>query len=205
MLNLVQTEDKRKIYTSGMNHSIDLAYCITVPSPVQNVMVTREKQRKFNISWEEPEEPNDYALNYTVTVTDINTGDIELNRAVDEMDQLEVLSQALGMYNYFFTLHISFLEDNTKQNSCSPPNILITALSSSSVAIHIFVSLCHLCRSQDSGQMCGSVLTSVLPKAMSSPSRLRLLFSLYIMAVRSLTPQYILYLLNILLSSSCFQ
>ena len=97
LLDLVQTEDKHKICASRMNHSIDLAYYITVPSPVQNVMVSREKQRKFNISWEEPEEPNDHTLNYTVTITDINTGRIELNKAVGEMDQLEVLSQPLGI------------------------------------------------------------------------------------------------------------
>ena len=59
-------------------------------------------ERKLNISWEEPAEPNDYTLNYTVTITDISTG-TELSRTVVlDMDQLRVLSQPLG--NIILTL-----------------------------------------------------------------------------------------------------
>ena len=151
MLDFVQTEDKHNICTSGMNQSIDLPYYITVPSPVQNVMVTREKQRKLNISWEEPEEPNDHTLNYTVIITDINTVRIELSKAVGEMDQLEVLSQPLGIYNSFFTLHrfFLFIENNTNQYACSLPYYPVMHPHQWQ---YIFVSLCQLCGSQDSGQ-----------------------------------------------------
>ena len=54
-------------------------------------------ERKLNISWEEPAEPNDYTLNYTVTITDISTG-TELSRTVVlGTEQFIVLSQPLGM------------------------------------------------------------------------------------------------------------
>ena len=54
-------------------------------------------ERKLNISWEEPAEPNDYTLNYTVTITDISNG-TELNRTVVlDIKQFTVLSQPLGM------------------------------------------------------------------------------------------------------------
>ena len=56
-------------------------------------------ERKLNISWEEPAEPNDYTLNYTVTITDISTG-TELSRTVVlnmDKDKFTILSGALGM------------------------------------------------------------------------------------------------------------
>ena len=54
-------------------------------------------ERKLNISWEEPAEPNDYTLNYTVTITDISTG-TELSRTVVlDIEQFTVLSQSLGI------------------------------------------------------------------------------------------------------------
>ena len=54
-------------------------------------------ERKLNISWEEPAEPNDYTLNYTVTITDISTG-TELSRTVVlDVDQLTVLTEILGI------------------------------------------------------------------------------------------------------------
>ena len=56
-------------------------------------------ERKLNISWEEPAEPNDYTLNYTVTITDISTG-TELSRTVVldlENDKFTILSDTLGM------------------------------------------------------------------------------------------------------------
>ena len=52
-------------------------------------------ERKLNISWEEPAEPNDYTLNYTVTITDISTG-TELSRTLD-VDQLTILTEILGI------------------------------------------------------------------------------------------------------------
>ena len=54
-------------------------------------------ERKLNISWEEPAEPNDYTLNYTVTITDINTG-TELNRTVVlNIHRYTILTETLGM------------------------------------------------------------------------------------------------------------
>ena len=54
-------------------------------------------ERKLKISWEEPAEPNDYTLNYTVTITDISTG-TELSKTVIlDTEKLTVLSQPLGM------------------------------------------------------------------------------------------------------------
>ena len=54
-------------------------------------------ERKLKISWEEPAQPNDYTLNYTVTITNISTG-IELSRTVIlHTEQFTVLSQPLGM------------------------------------------------------------------------------------------------------------
>ena len=56
-------------------------------------------ERKLNISWEEPAEPNDYTLNYTVTITDISTG-TELSRTVVldmDKDKFTILSDTLGM------------------------------------------------------------------------------------------------------------
>ena len=56
-------------------------------------------ERKLNISWEEPEEPNDYTLNYTVTITDISTG-TELSRTVIldmDKDKFTILFNTIGM------------------------------------------------------------------------------------------------------------
>ena len=53
-------------------------------------------ERKLNISWEEPAEPNDYTLNYTVTITDISTG-TELRTVVLDMDRHGVLFENLGI------------------------------------------------------------------------------------------------------------
>ena len=68
-----------------------------VPGPVQDLVVVSVMERKLNISWEEPAEPNDYTLNYTVTITDISTG-TELSRTVVlAMDKLTTLTGILGM------------------------------------------------------------------------------------------------------------
>ena len=54
-------------------------------------------ERKLNISWEEPAEPNDYTLNYTVTITDIST-DTELSRTVVNKEKfIIILSDTIGM------------------------------------------------------------------------------------------------------------
>ena len=56
-------------------------------------------ERKLNISWEEPAEPNDYTLNYTVTITDISTGTELSKTVVLDVEQFTVLSQPLGIPN----------------------------------------------------------------------------------------------------------
>ena len=54
-------------------------------------------ERKLNISWEEPAEPNDYTLKYTVTITDISTG-TELSRTVVlDIHRYTILTKTLGM------------------------------------------------------------------------------------------------------------
>ena len=72
---------------------------IPVPGPVQGLVVVSVMERKLNISWEEPAEPNDYTLNYTVTITDISTG-TELSRTVVldmDKDKFTIVSDTLGM------------------------------------------------------------------------------------------------------------
>ena len=53
-------------------------------------------ERKLNILWEEPAEPNDYTLNYTVTITDISTGTELRTVVVLDMDRHGVLVENLG-------------------------------------------------------------------------------------------------------------
>ena len=91
-----------------------LSLYLIVPSPVKGLTVSRERQRKLNISWEQPEEPNDYTINYTVTIIDISTG-TEWNETVVNMNQLSVLSQVLGMMIACIH-HLS----NTTQNTLAP-------------------------------------------------------------------------------------
>ena len=74
-------------------------FVIPVPGPVQGLVVVSVMERKLNISWEEPAEPNDYTLNYTVTITDISTG-TELSRTVVldmDKDKFTILSDTIGM------------------------------------------------------------------------------------------------------------
>ena len=56
-------------------------------------------ERKLNISWEEPAEPNDYNLNYTLTVTDISTS-TELSE-IEDTDKLTILTDVLGMLHVY--------------------------------------------------------------------------------------------------------
>ena len=70
---------------------------IPVPGPVQGLVVVSMMERKLNISWKEPAEPNDYTLNYTVTITDISTG-TELSRTVVlDVHRYTILTETLGM------------------------------------------------------------------------------------------------------------
>ena len=69
----------------------------SVPGPVQGLVVVSVMERKLNISWEEPAEPNDYILNYTVTITDISTG-TELSRTVVLDTEKFTVSQPLGIH-----------------------------------------------------------------------------------------------------------
>ena len=69
-----------------------------VPSSVQGLLVERVEDKRLNISWKEPAEPNDFTLTYTVTITDIITGS-ELSRTVVlDMDPLMIMSQSLCTY-----------------------------------------------------------------------------------------------------------
>ena len=58
-------------------HTLYILFVIPVPGPVQGLVVVSVMERKLNISWEEPAEPNDYTLNYTVTITDISKFDVQ--------------------------------------------------------------------------------------------------------------------------------
>ena len=66
---------------------------------MQNQLLEIVMDGSLSISWEKPAQPNDYTLNYTVSVTDISTG-TELNRTVLNETQLTVaLSDTPCMYN----------------------------------------------------------------------------------------------------------
>ena len=62
----------------------------SVPGRVQDLLVEIVMDDSLSISWERPAQPNDYTLNYTVSVTDIST-DRELNRTVLNETQLELI------------------------------------------------------------------------------------------------------------------
>ena len=61
----------------------------SVPGHVQDWLVEIVMDDRLSISWERPAQPNDYTLNYTVSVTDISTG-TELTRIVLNKTQLIV-------------------------------------------------------------------------------------------------------------------
>ena len=69
----------------------------SVPGPVQGLVVVSVMERKLNISWEEPAEPNDYTLNYTVTITDISTGTELSGTLVLDLQRYTLLTETLGM------------------------------------------------------------------------------------------------------------
>ena len=63
-------------------------------------------ERRLNISWEEPAEPNDYILNYIVTITDISTG-TELSRTVVlDVHRYTILTKTLGMRCNYIILSV---------------------------------------------------------------------------------------------------
>ena len=75
----------------------------SVPGHVQNQVVEIVMDDRLSISWEKPAQPNDYTLNYTVSVTDITTGR-ELNRSVVNETQLQIivtLPHTLCMYTHY--------------------------------------------------------------------------------------------------------
>ena len=77
-----------------------------VPSQIQGLVAVSVMETKLKISWEEPAEPNDYTLNYTVTITDISTG-TELSRTVVldmDKDKFTILSDTLGMIDVTETI-----------------------------------------------------------------------------------------------------
>ena len=54
----------------------------------------------LSISWEKPAQPNDYTLNYTVSVTDISTGtELEPDTVLNETQLTVALSDTPCMYN----------------------------------------------------------------------------------------------------------
>ena len=61
----------------------------SVPGRVQDYLVEIVMDDSLSISWERPAQPNDYTLNYTVSVIDISTG-TELNRTVLNETQIIV-------------------------------------------------------------------------------------------------------------------
>ena len=56
---------------------------------MQDLLVESVMDDSRSISWEKPAQPNDYTLNYTVSVTDIST-DTELTRTVLNETQIIV-------------------------------------------------------------------------------------------------------------------
>ena len=61
----------------------------SVPGRVQDLLVEIVMNDSLSISWERPAQPNDYTLNYTVSVTDISSG-TELSRTDLNETQLEL-------------------------------------------------------------------------------------------------------------------
>ena len=56
-------------------------------------------KKRLNISWEEPTHPNDYTVNYIVTITDISTHREVSNTTID-MGQLSIESHNLSKYRH---------------------------------------------------------------------------------------------------------
>ena len=78
----------------------------SVPGRVQNLLVEIVMDDSLSISWERPAQPNDYTLNYTVSVTDIST-DAELSRTVLNETQLIVTLPCMDNTHYKCNLTLS--------------------------------------------------------------------------------------------------
>ena len=82
-------------------------YIHVVPSHIQDLRVVG-MERKLNISWEEPSEPNSHTLNYTVTIRNISVNSL-LNSTVVDTYPLTILSQMLRKYAlYHITVNFSW-------------------------------------------------------------------------------------------------
>ena len=80
-----------------------------VPGHVQDLLVEIVMDDSLSISWERPAQPNDYTLNYTVSVTDIST-DTELNRTVlNETQIIVTFPHTLRMYMQYPFINIIIL------------------------------------------------------------------------------------------------
>ena len=67
----------------GVNTSEKNVNLFSVPDQVLELLVESVMDDSLSISWERPAQPNDYTLNYTVSVTDISTG-TELKSVLNE-------------------------------------------------------------------------------------------------------------------------
>ena len=61
---------------------------------------------RLNISWERPAQPNDYSLNYTVSVTDIITGTELIRVVLNETQIIVTLLHTVSPCMYIPTVNI---------------------------------------------------------------------------------------------------
>ena len=62
---------------------------------------------RLSISWDRPAQPNDYTLNYTVSVTDIST-DTELSRTV--LNETQIINCYIASYSlYGHTYNVQYI------------------------------------------------------------------------------------------------
>ena len=81
----------------------------SVPGRVQDQLVEIVMDDSLSISWERPAQPNDYTLNYTVSVTDISTG-TELSRTVLNETQIIVTLHLTPCMDTIPTINVSYSE-----------------------------------------------------------------------------------------------
>ena len=60
-------------------------------------------ERRLNISWEKPKYPNSNTLNYTILILSTNN---EWIKTIDDMRNLEIVSEKLGMQNHTLCVHV---------------------------------------------------------------------------------------------------
>ena len=107
----------------------------SVPGHVQDLLVEIEMDDSLSISWERPAQPNDYTLNYTVSVTDISTG-TELSRTVLNETQIIVTLP-----------HTHCMVTIPTINGIKKGHIEKAQETSSDSDMHNTVCLCHCCTS----------------------------------------------------------